>query len=378
VSSAGLEDGVSAERLAVGFATVLRRAGVGVSTASVVDFAAALGLLGVGSRSAVYHAGAATLVQRREDLVTYGEAFAAFWEGAPVPPLLGPAPAGPPPAPVGADDGGPAGHRLAEAGRVLRWSDVEVLRHRDLASLDPAERRQLDRLLDRVRVTTPPRRTRRTRATRRDGTRLDLPATVRRSLRTDGMVLDRAWRRPAARPRRLVVLLDVSGSMEPYAHAALRVAHRAVAAGRVGDVEVFALGTRLTRLTRQLAWRHADAAVAAAAADVVDYAGGTRLGDGLAAFNDRWGVRGVARGAVVVIVSDGWDRGDPGRLGAEMARLHRVAHRVVWVNPLKASPGYAPLARGMAAALPHVDDFVEGHSAASLEVLAAVAAGRPR
>jgi uncharacterized protein with von Willebrand factor type A (vWA) domain len=158
--------------------------------------------------------------------------------------------------------------------------------------------------------------------------------------------------------------------MEPYARALLRFLHVAVAGG--SRVEAFAIGTRLTRLTRQLSGRDPDEALRQAAAEVVDWSGGTRLGAGLRTFNDRWGVRGMARGAVVVILSDGWDRGDPEVLTGEMARLARVAHRVVWVNPLKASPGYAPLARGMAAALPYVDHFVEGHSVASLENLAEV------
>jgi hypothetical protein len=160
--------------------------------------------------------------------------------------------------------------------------------------------------------------------------------------------------------------------MEPYARALLRFLHAAVAGG--SRVEAFAVGTRLTRLTRQLSARDPDAALRQAATAVVDWSGGTRLGAGLRVFNDRWGVRGLARGAVVVILSDGWDRGDPEVLAGEMARLRRVAHRVVWVNPLKASPGYAPLARGMAAALPYVDDFVEGHSVASLENLVEVVA----
>jgi uncharacterized protein len=159
----------------------------------------------------------------------------------------------------------------------------------------------------------------------------------------------------------------VSGSMEPYARALVRFLHTAVV-GR-GRVEAFALGTQLTRITRELSSRDPDDALAAAARRVHDWSGGTRLGEGLREFNDRWGVRGMARGAVVVILSDGWDRGDPEVLGEQMARLARVAHRVVWVNPLKATPEYAPLARGMAAALPYVDEFVEGHSVAALENL---------
>jgi uncharacterized protein with von Willebrand factor type A (vWA) domain len=170
----------------------------------------------------------------------------------------------------------------------------------------------------------------------------------------------------------VVLICDVSGSMDPYARAMLRFLHAAVA-GR-SRVEAFALGTRLTRITKELSSRDPDAALARASRAVADWSGGTRLGDGLRAFNDTWGVRGFARGSVVVILSDGWDRGDPDVLAEQMARLARVAHRIVWVNPLKSSPGYAPLARGMAAALPFVDEFVEGHSLESLEKLVEVIA----
>jgi uncharacterized protein with von Willebrand factor type A (vWA) domain len=162
--------------------------------------------------------------------------------------------------------------------------------------------------------------------------------------------------------------------MAPYARALARFAHAAVAGRRRGQVEVFALGTRLTRITRELTTHDPDEALSRAAVAVADWDGGTRLGDGLRAFNDRWGVRGVARGAVVVVLSDGWDRGDPDLLGTEVVRLRRVAHRLVWVNPLKASDGYAPVARGMAAALPHLDEFVEGHSVNALRDLVEVLA----
>jgi hypothetical protein len=169
-----------------------------------------------------------------------------------------------------------------------------------------------------------------------------------------------------------VLLCDVSGSMESYARALVRFAHVAVV-GRA-QVEVFTLGTRCTRITRELRSRDPDAALDAVAEAVEDWSGGTRLGEGIRTFNERWGLRGLARGAVVVILSDGWDRGDPDVLAEQVRRLQRVAHRVVWVNPLKASPGFAPLARGMAAALPYVDDLVEGHSLESLEALAEVVA----
>jgi uncharacterized protein with von Willebrand factor type A (vWA) domain len=169
-----------------------------------------------------------------------------------------------------------------------------------------------------------------------------------------------------------VLLLDVSGSMEPYARALLHFVHAAVS-GRQ-KVEAFAIGTRLTRVTRELNSRDPDKALAQASTRVTDWSGGTRLGECLRLFNDQWGVRGMARGAIVVVLSDGWDRGDPAVLGAEMQRLQRVSYHMIWVNPLKVSPGYAPLARGMAAALPYVDHFVEGHSMAAMEELAQVIA----
>jgi uncharacterized protein with von Willebrand factor type A (vWA) domain len=208
----------------------------------------------------------------------------------------------------------------------------------------------------------------------RVGHRLDLRRTVADAVRHGGELGRPATTRPGERRRRTVLLLDVSGSMTAYARELARFAHAAVAGRRRGEVEVFAIGTRLTRITRELSTHDPDEALTRAAATVTDWDGGTRLGDGLRAFNDRWGVRGVARGAVVVVLSDGWDRGDPEILGQEVARLARVTHRLVWVNPLKASPGYAPLARGMAAALPHVDQFVEGHSVDALSALVEVIA----
>jgi uncharacterized protein len=193
---------------------------------------------------------------------------------------------------------------------------------------------------------------------------------VRHLLRGGGepaRLLRHAYRR---RPRRLVLLLDVSGSMEPYADALLRFAH--VAARRRTGTEVFTIGTRLTRISRELRRQDADLALAAVAKAVPDWSGGTRLGELLRAFLDRWGQSGTARGAVVVFASDGWERGDPQVLAEQMARLRRLAHRVVWVNPHRGKPGFAPLTAGMAAALPHIDEFVSGHSLAAYEELAAV------
>jgi uncharacterized protein len=190
---------------------------------------------------------------------------------------------------------------------------------------------------------------------------------ARGSLATGGDPVERRFRRRTERPRKLVVLCDVSGSMEPYTRALLLYLHATVRSGR--GVEVFAFGTRLTRLTPELMSRDPEQALARAAARVVDWAGGTRIGASLKAYNDVWGRRALTRGAVVLIVSDGWERQDHELVGREMARLHRAAYAVVWVNPLKGSPDYEPLAAGMRAALPSVDRFVSGHDLASLEAL---------
>jgi hypothetical protein len=254
----------------------------------------------------------------------------------------------------------------------LRYSPSEVLRAKDFAAYSAEEFDEARRLMADIRLGGALRRTRRPRRSRRSRGRPDLSRTVRRSFRTGGEPVTRSFLESSQRPRRVVLLCDVSGSMEPYTRATLRFLQAAVAGRR--RVEAFALGTRLTRLTRELSSRDPDAALRRAASAVADWSGGTRLGEALRTFNDQWGVRGLARGAVIVILSDGWDRGDTTQLTVEMQRLRRVAHRIVWVNPLKASPGYTPVAKGMAAALPFVDELVEGHSLASLEALAGVVA----
>jgi uncharacterized protein with von Willebrand factor type A (vWA) domain len=363
------------ERAVVGFARLLRGLGLEVPLSSVIVYARALGEVGLDRREAAYWTGRATLVRRPEDVALYDIAFAYFFGGA-----------------SGAlahratasaelwldsedDDERPPEPEEAGLGNdqpavTVRYSRAETLRHQDFARYSDQDWAEARRLLAALRQTAIQRRSRRLSPVRHDRGTPDIGRTVRRALRTGGEPIDRAWRSPSSRPRRLVYLVDISGSMEPYARAFLRLAHASVSARGAGMVEVFVLGTRLTRITRPLSWRDPDAALADAASTVEDWYGGTRLGDGLRAFNDRWGTRGMARGSVVVILSDGWDRGEPEDLGTEMSRLRRVAHRIIWVNPLKASPGYAPLARGMAAALPFVDEFVQGHSLAALEQLA--------
>jgi uncharacterized protein with von Willebrand factor type A (vWA) domain len=359
----------SALRLAVAFVTTLRTAGLDVPTDATVTYARALAAVDVSSREQVYWAGRATLIRRPEDGSLYDATFAAFFAGtlsqrvlsAPIPKLV---------TVVEADDEEAAEMPQSANGQSpvvqVRFSQSEMLRHKDFAQCTHSELVEAQRLMAMMRFGGVTRKSSRRRPARR-GDQPDLRGTVRRSLRTGGEPLERRWRARTERPRRVVLLCDVSGSMAPYARALLRFLHVAVV-GRQ-RVEAFTLGTRLTRVTRALQERDPDAALAAAAGTVEDWSSGTRLGEALRTFNDRYGLPGLARGAVVVVLSDGWDLGDPDLLGAEMARLRRVAHRVVWANPLKASPGYQPLARGMAAALPHVDDFIDGHSVASLEAL---------
>ncbi len=360
------------ERAAVAFAGVLRGVGLEVPLDSAIAFARAWEAVGSDDRDLVYWAARATLVWKPEDVPAFDLAFDAFWGGGrivrrPADPVvtLTPVP--------DLDEAEPGEGEDEEDERevlTLRWSPTEVLRHKDFAACSDEERAEAMRMLAAIRVRRARRPSRRRRPTRRPGRWPDLRRTTHQALKAGGEPIDRRWLDPGDRPRRLVLLVDVSGSMEAHARALLRFAQAVVAGGT--RVEAFALGTRLTRLTRELSSRDPDAAMTAAADAVLDWSGGTRLGACLREFNDRWGVPGLARGATVVVLSDGWDRGEPELLGAEVARLSRVAHRLVWVNPLKASPGYEPLARGMAAALPHVDEFLEGHSLASLEHLAEV------
>ena len=365
-----------AMRISVAFARVLRAAGVVVPIGCVLSFAEAIETIGIHTRAGVYWSGRSTLVHRPEDTTLYDQAFAVFWEqrfgaGGLVieqPPLV---------VQIAVDsdeesedDGLPPDEPDDTPTIHLRFSTTEVLRQKDFAHYNLDELSQAHHLMADLRLSGVPRRSRRMVSARRRGARPDLRRTVRLALRAGGEPIQRMWRDPGLKLRRLVLLLDVSGSMEPYARALVRFVHAAVA-GRQ-KVEAFTLGTRLTRVTRELNSRDPDRAMEATSQRVADWSGGTRLGEGLRRFNDEWGVRGMARGAIVVILSDGWDRGDPEILARQMERLHLVAYKIVWVNPLKVTPGYAPLARGMAAALPYVDNFVEGHSVDALEELAEV------
>lgn len=361
---------------AVALAAALRGAGMPVGPDRVQRFVEALDHVDVRDRTDVYWAGRATLCAHPEHITRYNNVFAAFFDGrvADMRPVRT--------TPVrrrttfavsasGADSPDDPGDE-AQTALVTNASSAEVLRRRDVASLDPEERRQLERLLARFAMPGAQRRTRRWQPDRAGA--IDRGRTVRALLQSGGEIAELRRRSLRHRPRRVVLLVDISGSMTPYADALLRFAH-AAARGRQ-RTEVFSIGTRLTRLTRELSHRDADTALAAVAATIPDWSGGTRLGAQLKAFLDRWGQRGMARGAVVVVMSDGWERDDPVQLGEQMARLRRLAHRVVWANPRRGRPGFEPLVGGLLAALPHVDAFVDGHSLEAYEHLADVVAGR--
>jgi uncharacterized protein len=362
--------GDSTISLLVGFARTLRQAGVAVPLDSVVHFARAIDAVGIDRHDRVYWAGRTVLIHRHDDIATYDRVFASFWWGTNAASEI-PAPSPDHSLGEGANDIAPPSSEGEPPARLalVSYSDVDQLRRKDFAACTPEELDEITRLLRESRVKAM-QRSRRMHRSRRGHGRHDTRATMRQALRSDGEVVRLMHRVPSSRPRRVVLLCDVSGSMEPYSRALLRFLHVAVAGE--GRVEAFAVGTRLTRLTHQLSSRDPDAALRQSIERVWDWSGGTRLGEGIGTFNDRFGMPGMARGAIVVILSDGLDRGDPTLLAGEMARLHRAAHQTIWVNPLKASEGYEPLARGMAAALPHVDKFVEGHTAASLDALVSV------
>jgi uncharacterized protein with von Willebrand factor type A (vWA) domain len=251
----------------------------------------------------------------------------------------------------------------------LTASAIELLKAKSFEDLSEEERAHADWLIRNLAPFLPLRRSRRLRAATR-GDHFDLRRTLRSSLRTQGEPLERAWLTRRDRHRPLVLLLDVSGSMGPYARALMQFGYTAAASG--GRVEVFCFGTRLTRVTRALRSRDPDRALAEAAGRVHDWEGGTRIGDSLKRLLDEYSQAAALKGAVVLICSDGLERGDPALLAAQMERLHRVAHQLIWVNPLKGSAAYEPLQRGMMAALPHVDRFMPGHNVASLESLCEV------
>ena len=351
-----------AEERLVRFGRALRDEGLSVGSGRVVEFCRAAALLAPGD---LYWAGRATLVARQEDIEVYDRVFGAFFGEAEVPRRPPPPPAQPAPAVERGKKQAADESRESEEPELALASYVELLKRKSFSRCSEEELAQLAELMARVRLAVPLRRTRRRQAARRGSP--DLRRTIRRSFRTGAEPVERAWRKRRKRKRRLVLILDVSGSMASYSRALLVFAHAALRTDP--RWEAFCFGTRLTRLTRALKTTDPDAALARAAAEVFDWDGGTRIGESLKSFLDEYGHGGVARGAVVVICSDGLEVGDPELLGEQMARLARLAHRVVWLNPLKDDPAYEPLARGMIAALPYVDVFASGHNLASLEQL---------
>jgi uncharacterized protein with von Willebrand factor type A (vWA) domain len=380
------------------FAHLLHAAGVAVSPERAGRWASAIRLARPGRRGELYWLGRVTLTLDRAEIETYDAVFAsvfgglsdvADWRGATPPaPETSPGRRIEPPttAPDRAESGAapepravPIGERSvdradderSDAGRVAPATADELLRRRDFADCTPTELDRLRRIVATMQVSPPLRDSRRQRR-HRSGRSIDRRATMRRARRTGGEPFELRLRRPTARRRRVVLIADVSGSMESYGRAYLFLMHGSVKALRA---EVFVFATRLTRLTRQLRGSLSDPeqALRSAVADVEDWSGGTRIGESLRAFNDGWGRRGLARGAVAVIVSDGWESGAPDELGEQMARLARLAHRVVWVNPRAQDARFRPLTGGMAAALPHIDQLVSGHSLEAFdEVLCAI------
>jgi hypothetical protein len=357
------------------FGRVLRRAGIDVQPGRVLDVIEALRHVNLGSRDEVYHACRALLVHRREQLPIFDRAFAAFWRAhheraGPIDAASndGGTPAGAmevlltleePPA---ADDGNAPNPER----RLKIWSDRGGLADKDFAAFTADEIDEARKALSRLVWNPGERRTRRW--IRGRGARVDLRRAIAESLRTGGDVVMLPTRARRVRPRPLVLLCDVSGSMERYSRMLLHFAHALTLRHR--RVEAFLFSTRLTRITRQLSVPRPDEALTAVSRSVPDWSGGTRIGAAIREFHQRWGRRVLNGGPVVLLISDGWDRGDPEVLRAQIARLQRSCHRLIWLNPLIGTTGYAPLTRGLQAALPHVDDFLPSRTLANLADLA--------
>jgi uncharacterized protein len=378
---AGLEEAL------VRFGRVLRDRGLRVGPDQVIRYRRALARLDRADLEDLYWAGRACLLSDRAGVPAYDRAFAEHFlgragpdTGQPPPPPgteAGPAPDGreqPPPGRAGAErdrlvpQGDEGGGRIERAPVGEVASAFEVLRDKSFPSMTADEQAMLRRLLRDLRPNLPTRVTRRTRP-HEGGARLDLRRSVRRSLRTQGELVTRHWRRRRLKHRTIVLVLDVSGSMAAYSRFLLLFAYGLARAGT--PVEVFCFGTRLTRITPALRTTDPDVALERAAAAVVDWDGGTRIGESLRDFVRSWGRQSYVRRSLLLICSDGLERGDPAVLGEQMARLSRLVHRVMWVNPLKGDPEFRPVSRGMRAALPYIDELVAGDTLGSLAGLAA-------
>jgi uncharacterized protein len=360
----------------VDFAHELRIAGLAVGSGDVLTYCAALTPLDPTDLLDLYWAGRTTLVTRRENIGAYDAVFRRFFLAAAADPVrellsIKATAAAETQAVLQIPATEPDGDsRREEAMLGLMASDADVLRHKSFTACTPEELAALRRIMARIRLTPPRRRTRRT-AAARSGRAPDLRRTVRESMRMHGEPAELFWRQRRVRLRPLILILDISGSMADYSRNLLQFAYSAKRAA--AKVEVFCFGTRLTRVTRALQHRRPDDALELAAKAVFDWEGGTRIGDSLDAFVRDWGRRGMCRGSVVVVCSDGLDRGDPGVLATAMERLSRLSHRVVWMNPHKGdNKDFRPGTLGMMAAAPHIDLMLSGHDLNSLEELAAL------
>jgi uncharacterized protein with von Willebrand factor type A (vWA) domain len=361
------------------FTRLLRGLGLPVTAEQTATLAQALEATGLSRRGDVRAAARSVLVGRREHLEAFDRAFDAFFRARPgadgTLDLGEIVTRGQQKKKVQAVAAAPPGETAAEGPRIeetlvevtFTWSDRELLRRKDFAELTPEEAGEVLRLMREQVFAPEPRRTRRRMAAAR-GPFPDPRRTLRKSLRFGGEPLELAFRRIKHKRRPLVVLCDVSGSMEPYSRMLLTFLY--TLSGSTDRLEAFVFGTRLTRITRELRHKNVDRALKEAAAAVADWGGGTRIGECLRRFNVDWGRRVLGQGAVAVVISDGWDRGDPERLAREMERLQRSCERLIWLNPLLGSPGYEPLTRGIVAALPFADEFLPVHNLASLEQLA--------
>jgi uncharacterized protein len=378
-------------RMATAFTRRLHDAGLPMTSERAACFAQALALVRPVSRTRLYWTARAVLISDRTQVKAFDAVFFHVFGSRELQTEPDPAhveitrTAEPSPATESPGEQGVGGVDFSTASSSggdasasrevpvpMAASDEEVLRGKRFDALAPEELAQLYRLMGRLEVATPRRRTRRSERDRR-GKRMDMRRTLRGSMRTAGDPIRLARRRRRVVRRRMVMLCDISGSMEPYARAYLQFL--TCAAGSGPNAETFVFATRLTRLTRALRSRSPERAIQRAAAAAPDWSSGTRIGDALKAFNDRHGRRGMARGAVVVILSDGWERGEPALVAREMERLSRLAYRIVWVNPRAAASGFSPRTGGMAAALPHCDALVSGHNMEALdEVVEAIAA----
>ena len=359
----------------VRFGRALHAEGLAADLAGAMDFARALTLLDVGDRDLVRDAGEAIFVRHVDEIAVYQRVFDRFWR-APTAKLEGPAPARQPRRDDANAFGDEAAGDAAEAPpmRVRRvgYSAAERLRHRDFATLSAAEIRDAERMIDELGPRLATRRTRRTRL-HSHGRRVAPRAMLRANLSTGGETMTWVWRRPRRRPRPIVVLADISGSMDRHARLLLRFVH---ALSRTdARVEAFVFGTQLTRITHALRERDPDRALASIAAEARFGSGGTRIGEAFHTFNRVWARRVLTSSGIVIVMSDGWDHGKPALIGAETQRLARRCRRLIWLNPLAASDAYVPLATGMAAAIPFVDDFLPAASIANLEQLGRLIGG---